>query len=261
VPHLVTADRESLVLAHLPLVVRLARRYFERGRLAGLTFDDLIQEGNLGLVRAAARYDPLFRTAYGTYAYYWARRAIVAACSAHPVPTDADLDRLPEPQADEPAETEDRPAGTRAKTLAQAAREYIWLWDLRHGVGTRAIAEEEGVSVRVIRAGLARARQEERGELADTPRKPRLPTLVPLFPASAYDPMSPCPHHGPIPDGSVLCCMVCHRSGMDDHPALQRDRATDPKPDPKPEELLPRRASRETRRQRRLRLFGATATP
>jgi len=43
---------------------------------------------------------------------------------------------------------------------------------------------------------------------------------MPLFPVASFVPGSACPHHGPIREGSVLCCMVCHQSGLDAHPSL-----------------------------------------
>jgi hypothetical protein len=50
-----------------------------------------------------------------------------------------------------------------------------------------------------------------------------LPKLVPLFPLGSFTPESRCPHHAPIERGSVLCCMICHSSGQDNHPALKCD--------------------------------------
>ena len=50
-----------------------------------------------------------------------------------------------------------------AMTLADVAREYIWLWDKRHGVSTQTIATRAGVSVRRVQFGLARARAMEKG--------------------------------------------------------------------------------------------------
>jgi hypothetical protein len=151
----------------------------------------------------------------------------------------------------------------RTITLATAAREYVWLWDQRHGVSTKAIAERTGLSAKRVRFGVARARAHERKAAQDfSVRNPswavRQPRLVPLFPIGSYTPQSACPHHGPIRVGSVFCCMVCHGSGMDGHPFLQRDPLHDPKPDPKPNPS--RRVARplgETRRQRRRRLFGS----
>lgn len=68
-------SRNRLVQANLRLVPWVARRYVNRG----LTFEDLVGEGNLGLIRAAQKYDPGLGTKFSTYAIYWIRDAIVSA--------------------------------------------------------------------------------------------------------------------------------------------------------------------------------------
>ncbi len=66
------AGRMELVEANLPLVVFLARRYaYHR-----LPYSDLIQEGNLGMIQAAERYDPRFGVRFATYAGLWVRQAM-----------------------------------------------------------------------------------------------------------------------------------------------------------------------------------------
>ncbi|GAC1334724.1 MAG: RNA polymerase sigma factor RpoD/SigA [Isosphaeraceae bacterium] len=67
--------KSRLIQANLRLVVRVARDYAGRG----LPLDDLIGEGNLGLIRAASEYDPRFGTRFSTYASYWIKQAIRAA--------------------------------------------------------------------------------------------------------------------------------------------------------------------------------------
>ncbi|QEH35798.1 RNA polymerase sigma factor SigA [Aquisphaera giovannonii] len=74
-------DREArrrLVEANLRLVGRIAAQF--RGR--GVDYEDLIGEGNLGLIRAAEGYDPRFGTRFGTYASYWIKQAIRHALSS-----------------------------------------------------------------------------------------------------------------------------------------------------------------------------------
>jgi RNA polymerase primary sigma factor len=56
--------RNRIVQANLRLVFRVARQYINRG----LTLDDLVGEGNLGLIRAAQEYDPGLGTRFSTYA-------------------------------------------------------------------------------------------------------------------------------------------------------------------------------------------------
>jgi len=67
--------RNSLLEANLRLVVSLARRYTGRGVL----FQDLIQEGNLGLIRAVEKFDYTRGFKFSTYATWWIRQAISRA--------------------------------------------------------------------------------------------------------------------------------------------------------------------------------------
>ena len=86
-------DREAmkgLVEANLRFVVSFAKRY----RGCGLSFLDLINEGNLGLMEAAKRYDPAKDVRFLTYAVWWVRQAIVHAISEH-----GGAVRLPQKQA------------------------------------------------------------------------------------------------------------------------------------------------------------------
>jgi len=66
------AAREALVLHNLRLVLNLAGRF----RNASLTYDDLVQEGILGLIKAADRYDPKRGTRFATFAVWWIRQSI-----------------------------------------------------------------------------------------------------------------------------------------------------------------------------------------
>jgi RNA polymerase primary sigma factor len=71
-------DREArnvLVQANLGLVVRVARHYVGRG----LMMEDLVGEGNLGLIRAAEHFDPQVGTHFSTYATYWIKESILRA--------------------------------------------------------------------------------------------------------------------------------------------------------------------------------------
>jgi RNA polymerase primary sigma factor len=67
--------RNRLVQANLGLVFTVARQF----RCPGLEFDDLISEGNIGLIRAAERFDPTFGKRFSTYAVYWIKASIRSA--------------------------------------------------------------------------------------------------------------------------------------------------------------------------------------
>ena len=64
--------RSHLIEKNLRLVVSVAKRY----RGIGLPFEDVIQEGNLGLMKAAERFDPELGSRFSTYAIWWIRQAI-----------------------------------------------------------------------------------------------------------------------------------------------------------------------------------------
>jgi RNA polymerase primary sigma factor len=65
--------KHQMVKSNLRLVLSIAKRY--RGR--GMTFDDLIQEGNLGLLKAVGRYDHTKGNRFSTYATWWVRQSII----------------------------------------------------------------------------------------------------------------------------------------------------------------------------------------
>ncbi len=64
--------RDHLVRANLRLVVKIARDYGDRR----LSLEDLIEEGNLGLMRAAEGFDPSMNTRFSTYASYWIKQSM-----------------------------------------------------------------------------------------------------------------------------------------------------------------------------------------
>lgn len=71
----VDAGRRRMIESNLRLVVKISRRYVNRG----LTLLDLIEEGNLGLIRAVEKFDPERGFRFSTYATWWIRQTIERA--------------------------------------------------------------------------------------------------------------------------------------------------------------------------------------
>ncbi len=67
--------REKMINANLRLVVKIARRYINRG----LALQDMIEEGNLGLMRAVEKFDDGYGCRFSTYATWWIRQSIERA--------------------------------------------------------------------------------------------------------------------------------------------------------------------------------------
>lgn len=83
--------RQTLIECNVFLVLNLAQRYSD----FGLPFLDLVQEGNMGLIRAIDKFDYRYGTRLSTYATYWIRQSIARHIGAHRHPV-----RLPGHQAE-----------------------------------------------------------------------------------------------------------------------------------------------------------------
>ncbi len=128
--------REHLLKAHLRLVAWIARKYH---RKCSLDLLDLIQEGNLGLMRAIEKYDYRRGVKISTYAVWWIRQSIVRA-----IADQARTIRIPMHMTE-----------NAAKVLRERRRLYQ-----KEGrdPGPAEIAARSGMSVTRVRVGINRRR-------------------------------------------------------------------------------------------------------
>lgn len=78
--------REKMIVSNLKLVVKIAKHYLNRG----VPFQDLIEEGNIGLIRAVEKFNVSKGCKFSTYATYWIRQSIERA-----IANQANLIRIP----------------------------------------------------------------------------------------------------------------------------------------------------------------------
>jgi RNA polymerase primary sigma factor len=118
---------QKLITSNLRLVIKIARSY----KTSGISFMDLIQEGNIGLMRAAEKYDHVKNVRFSTYAAWWIRQSICRFLS-----NKRRVIRLPHRK-----EAAFRKIQQAYQTLSQT---------LMHNPSTREVSAEIGIPVKDI---------------------------------------------------------------------------------------------------------------
>ena len=111
-----TSSLNELIESNLSFVVKVASEY----RNLGLPFEDLLNEGNIGLIEAAHRYDASKGTKFITYAIWWIRKSILKALSEH-----SNLVRVPTYQMKKVKEIRDAENSLRRSLGRKPKREEI----------------------------------------------------------------------------------------------------------------------------------------
>lgn len=248
------AQVQSLVVEQMELARALAARYDR----PGVDADALESEAMLALVLAAQEFDP-GRNPYGDDGFpAYARYKIRTALRAHVREIRFGfLKGVPVRLRRAALKCHQALGCLQARGILRPSAEQI--------AGEAQLSVEQVVLVLAIPSVLVRQPMIEWAQDHGAERAFGEPELWPAFgPLPGFTPDRPCQaiHPTPIPKGSLLCCMACHRSGVDGHRALKRSKATDPKPETKAGPApKPQPVARLTRKEKRQMLFGPRIEP
>jgi RNA polymerase primary sigma factor len=151
--------RDRLIGANLRFVIMIARRYMH----LGMSMEDLVSEGNMGLIRAIRSYDPGRGVRFISYAVWWIRQAILHALKENPAAASLDApvggsegestlaDLLADEETRGPEDTvvEELLCGDVRALLERLPPREMEILRQRYGLGGRKPASLEEIGVRL----------------------------------------------------------------------------------------------------------------
>ncbi|HDN97658.1 MAG TPA: sigma-70 family RNA polymerase sigma factor [bacterium] len=137
-------EMENLYQDYLPLIKSIASRY----KKENIPFEDLIQEGFLGLLEAKKRFDPSRKTKFSTYAFYWIKKKILEAIQREKIQslcsTELNEEILESPTTDKNYERANLDISSISKNLSSLEQKVLilYFWE---GKTLSQIADELGI--------------------------------------------------------------------------------------------------------------------
>lgn len=144
-------SRRLMIVSNLRLVVKIARGYYNRG----MAFLDLVEEGNLGLIRAVEKFDPERGCRFSTYASWWIRQSIERGIMDHshtvglPVHIQKEYFHYNKTAREMAKAGCDNPGADEIAAFLGVSPErvrHIWEWCKRTTVSTSVNEEDDSVS-------------------------------------------------------------------------------------------------------------------
>lgn len=182
------AARTRFIEANLRLVYAIAHRFLSAGRERGMEYEDLVQEGRIGLIRAVDKFEPERGYKFSTYATWWIRQAIMRALDAQLSAVHIPVYRIGELRCLRRAEQQllqtlhRQPSNEELARAADMTVERIeTLRELRKVMDLRSLDEplteqEEGLTLGSLLADPASSSEEQ--ALADASRSALFATLA-----------------------------------------------------------------------------------
>ncbi len=165
-------NEDQIIADYLPLVKSIAAKYH------GLPFEDLVQEGCIGLIDAARSFDPSRGTQFSTFAWYHIRKRILSALQTNEIlELHPDEEKIPDPSE---GQAEDTPKRLNLPEDMPDTEELILRYSFEDKLSLKQISRIMGMRVERVRYIKAKAMRRMKITLIqDTHRESSQPSQLP----------------------------------------------------------------------------------